>query len=155
MGIGPAFTLVCRDCETEADREAAMRIRFEVFVDEQGVPPELEADELDAAALHLLAVNGLVNGLDGEPVGTARVVDKGDGVAKIGRVAVRKAYRGLGVGEALMRRAINAAAARGMTTALLDAQLPVIPFYERLGFVAEGPIFDDAGIPHRRMTRLL
>ena len=151
MGFGPAFTLVCRDCETDSDRDAAMRIRFEVFVDEQGVPPDLEADEFDDAALHLLAVNDI----DGQPVGTARVVDKGSGIAKIGRVAVRKEYRGLGVGEALMRRAMAVAAARGMTTVLLDAQLPVIPFYERLGFVAEGPIFDDAGIPHRRMTRPL
>jgi predicted GNAT family N-acyltransferase len=145
------MALLCRDCETQDDRDAAMRIRFEVFVDEQGVPAELEADEFDEAALHLLAANSI----DGQPVGTARVLDKGGGVAKIGRVAVRKEYRGKGVGEALMRRAMEAARARGMTTAILDAQLPVIPFYERLGFVAEGPIFDDAGIPHRRMTRPL
>lgn len=145
------FSLTCRDCETDADRDAAMRIRFEVFVDEQGVPPELEPDEYDGDALHLLALDAA----NDEPAGTARVVDKGNGVAKIGRVAVRRLFRGRGVGAALMRRAMEAAAARGMTTAILDAQLPVIPFYERLGFVAEGPVFDDAGIPHRRMTRTL
>lgn len=149
MELPPA--LFCRDCETQDDRDAAMRIRFEVFVDEQGVPPELEADEHDAAALHLLALDAATRA----PVGTARVLDKGDGVAKIGRVAVRKEHRGRGVGEALMRRAMEAARAAGMTRAILDAQLPVIPFYEHLGFVAEGPIFDDAGIPHRRMTRSL
>ena len=145
------FTLLCRNCETDADRAEAMRIRVEVFVDEQGVPPELEPDEYDADALHLLAVNTDT----GEAVGTARIVDKGNGVAKIGRVAVEKSWRGRGIGEALMWYAMSAALAAGRTKAILDAQVPVIPFYERLGFVAEGPVFDDAGIPHRRMTRRL
>ena len=54
-----------------------------------------------------------------------------------------------------MRDALARAAARGFTVAILDAQVPVISFYERLGFAAEGPVFDDAGIPHRRMTRPL
>jgi predicted GNAT family N-acyltransferase len=143
--------LACRDCETQADRDAAMAIRFEVFVDEQRVPAELEPDAYDADAVHLLAINEHT----GEAIGTARIVDKGNGVAKIGRVAVRRAWRGHGVGEALMRRAINRAQAEAMTAVILDAQVPVIPFYERLGFVAEGPLFDDAGIPHRRMTRRL
>ncbi len=151
MLMEPLLTLVCRDCKTPSDREAAMRIRFEVFVDEQQVPPELEPDEYDTDALHLLAVNEST----GEVVGTARIVEKGSGVAKIGRVAVRKAWRGRGVGEALMRQAMTEAQAAGMTEAILDAQVPVIPFYERLGFVAEGPVFDDAGIPHRRMTQRL
>ena len=126
-----------------------MRIRLEVFVNEQGVPADLEPDEYDAEARHLLAVDEAT----GEAIGTARVVDKGSGVAKIGRVAVKKAWRGKGVGAALMRRAMEVARAMEMTTAILDAQVSVIPFYERLGFVAEGPVFDDAGIPHRRMTR--
>ncbi len=147
----PLLMLTCRDCETSSDRDAAMAIRFEVFVDEQRVPPELEPDEYDADAVHLLALDEHT----GEAIGTARVVDKGGGVAKVGRVAVRRTWRGHGVGEALMRRAMNRARAEGMTTVILDAQVPVIPFYERLGFVAEGPVFDDAGIPHRRMTRRL
>lgn len=125
-----------------------MAIRMKVFVDEQGVPPELEPDEFDANALHLLAANATT----GEAVGTARVVDKGNGVAKIGRVAVRQNARGRGVGQRLMDCALDHAARAGHTVAVLDAQVHVIAFYERLGFVAEGPIFDDAGIPHRRMT---
>jgi ElaA protein len=128
-----------------------MRIRFEVFVDEQKVPAELEPDEYDADALHLLATDPAT----GESVGTARVVEKPGGVAKIGRVAVRLPYRGRGVGDALMAAALEAARGRGLTLAMLDAQVPVIAFYERLGFTAEGPVFDDAGIPHRRMTRPL
>ena len=54
-----------------------------------------------------------------------------------------------------MACALDHAARASHTLAVLDAQVPVIPFYERLGFVAEGPVFDDAGIPHRRMTRPL
>ena len=147
----PRTDPVCRVCETDADRHAAMRIRFAVFVDEQRVSAELEPDEYDAVALHLLALDPRT----GEAVGTARVVDKGDGVAKIGRVAVLAPYRGIGAGRALMEFALERARRAGLTLAVLDAQVPVIPFYERLGFVAEGPVFDDAGIPHRRMTRPL
>ncbi len=140
-----------RLCAGEADRQAAMRIRLEVFVDEQQVPPELEPDEYDADALHLLTVDSQT----GDAVATARIVDKGNGLAKIGRVAVRKEWRGQRVGESLMRFALETATANGFTTAALDAQTYVIPFYERLGFVAEGPVFDDAGIPHRHMRRTL
>ena len=144
-------SFTCRVCETPADRDAAMAIRVAVFVDEQNVPPESEPDEFDENALHLLAENAA----SGEPVGTARVVDKGNGVAKIGRVAVHKSARGRGVGRALMVCALEHASRAGHAVAALDAQVQVIPFYERLGFVAEGPVFDDAGIPHRRMHRKL
>lgn len=149
MTLPASFT--CRVCETPADRDAAMAIRVEVFVDEQGVPPELEPDEFDEDALHLLAVDAAT----GVAMGTARVVDKGNRVAKIGRVAVRESARGRGVGQTLMACALDHAARAGHTLAVLDAQVHVIPFYERLDFVAEGPVFDDAGIPHRRMTRPL
>lgn len=143
--------IIHRLCASDADRAAAMQIRIEVFVDEQQVPPELEPDEYDADALHLLTVDAET----GAGIATARIVNKGDGLAKIGRVAVRKAGRGRGTGDALMRFALQTAVANGFTTAALDAQTYVIPFYERLGFVAEGPIFDDAGIPHRHMRRTL
>ncbi len=113
------------------------------------MPPELEPDEYDADALHLLAVTS-----SGEAVGTARIVDK-HGVAKIGRVAVLKEWRSAGVGKTLMLDVIERAKQAGFTSAMLDAQMTVIPFYEKLGFVAEGPVFDDAGIDHRRMTRPL
>ena len=141
-------TPIVRTCITAADRAEAMRIRFAVFVEEQRVPPELETDAYDVMAVHLLAVEEET----GEPIGTARIADMGGGIAKIGRVAVLTGYRGQGVGEALMREALNRARRTGHTVALLDAQIPVLGFYERLGFVAEGPVFDDAGIPHRRMT---
>jgi predicted GNAT family N-acyltransferase len=142
-------SLIIRPCATEEDRAAAMRIRVAVFVDEQNVAPDLEPDEYDADALHLLVIDRE----SGAAVGTARIVDKGNGVAKIGRVAIRREWRGKGIGDLLMRETLEAARAAGHTTAVLDAQTYVIPFYEKLGFTAEGPVFDDAGIPHRRMTR--
>jgi ElaA protein len=141
-------TPIVQICTTEAERAEAMRIRFAVFVEEQRVPAELEPDEYDVQAVHLLAVEEET----GDPIGTARLVDKGDGIAKIGRVAVLPGYRGKGVGDALMQAALDRARRTGHTIAILDAQLPVIGFYERLGFIAEGPVFDDAGIPHRRMS---
>ncbi|MES2464708.1 MAG: GNAT family N-acetyltransferase [Armatimonadota bacterium] len=142
---------IYRLCTDESDRRAAMQIRFEVFVDEQKVPPELEPDEYDAEALHLLTTVSET----GEAVATARIVDKGNGLAKIGRVAVREAWRGQQLGASLMRFALETSKVHGFTIAALDAQTYVIPFYERLGFVAEGPVFDDAGIPHRHMRRTL
>lgn len=121
-------------------------IRRTVFCEEQKVPEDLEMDEHDAAALHFLVFR------DGRPVATARLLEK-DGAAKIGRVAVLKDCRGEGLGVAVMNAAMTAARRMGLAPLVLDAQVQVIPFYERLGFVAEGPVFDDAGIPHRRMTR--
>ena len=137
-----------RLCQTEADRLAAMHIRFAVFVDEQNVPADLEPDEYDETARHFIAETR-----DGLCVGTLRVVDKGDGAAKIGRVAVLLPHRGLGVGDALMEAGEADAKAAGFTSAILDAQVSVIGFYEKRGYVASGPVFDDAGIDHRRMTR--
>lgn len=145
----PPGTIVIRAGGRAADIQKSLQVREAVFVAEQNVPAEIERDEYDAEALHLLAVDTDAN----EPVGTARIVDKGNGVAKIGRVAVLSAFRGLGVGDALMNAAIESARVLRFTTLMLDAQLPVIAFYERFGFVAQGDVFLDAGIEHRRMTR--
>lgn len=116
-------------------------IRREVFVEEQGVPIALELDALDNAARHLLAV---VDGVT--PVGTARLLEDGH----IGRMAVLCAWRGQGIGTSLLRHAVQLAQADGQS-AFLHAQCSAIPFYERLGFRAEGPVFLDAGIAHRLM----
>jgi formyltetrahydrofolate-dependent phosphoribosylglycinamide formyltransferase len=125
--------------------ECAFAIRKEVFCDEQAVPAELELDEYDAEAWHFLLF------VDGVPAAAARLLNKA-GAAKIGRVAVLKRYRGQGLGKRIMELSIHAARELRLAPIILDAQVPVIPFYERLGFVAEGDVFDDAGIPHRRMT---
>ena len=130
------------------DFPACAAIRRRVFIEEQNVPEELELDELDATAVHLLAVQ------DGRPVGTARLLIEGES-AKIGRVAVLPEMRGTRVGAALMRAALDELRARGVTKAKLGAQTHAIGFYEKLGFTVHGPEYDDAGIPHRDMSRSL
>lgn len=128
------------------DLAACHALRRAVFIDEQGIPEAEEWDDLDAAALHLLALD------DGTPVGTARLlVAKGTG--RIGRICVLSAHRGTGLGAALVREGIARLTAdprvRGIA---LSAQEYAIPFYERLGFVPRGHSYDDAGIPHRDMV---
>jgi len=119
-------------------------IRWKVFVEEQAVPPWEEIDEFDEDAEHFAVA------VDDVPVGTARIVDKGGGVGKIGRVAVLSEHRGNGFGQALMEHVIDRGFQR-FHTLILDAQMQVIPFYERLGFTAEGEIFLDCDIEHRLM----
>lgn len=135
-----------RAMDDEGLLACAFAIRKEVFCAEQNVPEELELDEYDAEAWHFLLF------VDGIAAATARLVVK-DGAAKIGRVAVLPAYRGHGLGRRIMELAMHAAKELRLHPMVLDAQLPVIPFYESLGFIAEGGVFDDAGIPHRRMTQ--
>ncbi len=124
----------------------ACALRFEVFVDEQGVPRELELDEFDPVAIHLVAI------LDDRVIGTLRLLEH-DGAAKIGRVAVRATLRRAGVGARLMQRAEAIAMARGFAEIVLHAQVAVAGFYRRLGYVEEGDLFDEAGIPHIAMRK--
>jgi predicted GNAT family N-acyltransferase len=142
-----------------ADREACFAVRKEVFVGEQGVPEDLEYDAYDADAVHVLAIRE-----DGVPLGTGRLLHGAAAVAKtgadasagcLGRLAVSRAARGLGVGAALVRAIEDAARARGLTAVDLHAQTRALGFYERLGYAAYGPEFPDAGIPHRAMRRAL
>jgi predicted GNAT family N-acyltransferase len=125
-------------------RERALAIRKRVFVGEQGVPEEIEMDRDDGRAIHFLAFNS------GKAVGTARLVIRQRG-AKIGRMAVLKNYRGKGIGTKLLRRAIVTARKQGAQKIYLHAQVPVIGFYEAMAFRCVGPVFKEAGIPHRKM----
>lgn len=133
-----------REATWRADQAAIRHVRQTVFIDEQAVPEPEEWDGRDADCTHLLAEDP-----HGQPIGTARFLAEG----KLGRMAVVKAWRGRGVGRALLARLIEIAEGRGLTRLELDAQVQAIPFYEPLGFRAEGPVFDDAGIPHRKMVR--
>ncbi|KUN39261.1 GNAT family N-acetyltransferase [Streptomyces longwoodensis] len=153
----PSYTV--RVVADLADREACFAVRKEVFVAEQGVPEEIEYDAYDAVAVHVLAVRE-----DGLPLGTGRLLHGeaalgrtgGDpSVGSLGRLAVSRAARGLGVGAALVRAVEDAARARGLAAVDLHAQTQALGFYERLGYVAYGPEFPDAGIPHRAMRRVL
>ena len=119
----------------------AQRIRFTVFVDEQRVPAEIEMDEHDATSIHALAFS------DGKAVGTGRLLLDGH----IGRMAVLKEWRGRGVGQALLRALIDAARRRGDTEVALNSQVHALGFYGAEGFRAEGPVYEEAGIPHQAM----
>ncbi len=130
------------------DLATCLAIRRAVFIEEQGVSEAEEVDGRDGAALHFLARAG------GEAIGTARVLIS-ENTGKIGRVAVLKSARGTGAGQLLVRAAVAEIAARGCAEAILGAQTSAIGFYERLGFVARGPAFMDAGIPHREMAAAL
>ena len=134
-----------KQISTGQAKARAFAIRMRVFVREQGVPAEIELDEDDAHAIHLLAF------ASGRAVGTARIVLKSHG-AKIGRMAVLKSYRRLGVGAKLLKHALAVSQQHGARRIYLHAQVPVIGFYEKLGFSCAGPVFDEAGIPHRKMV---
>jgi predicted GNAT family N-acyltransferase len=127
--------------EWEAAQEQAKRIRLLVFVEEQRVPADLEMDEYDAASLHALAY------ADGQAIGTGRLLPDGH----IGRMAVLKAWRGQGVGRAMLRRLIDAARRRGHREMALSAQVHALEFYRAEGFEPEGPVYEEAGIPHQAM----
>lgn len=134
-------TIEIREGDWEALGEAASEIRRRVFIEEQRVPQEEEWDGRDPECRHFLVL------YDDLPLGTARLLPD----AHIGRVAVLAQARGLGIGAALMRAAIEAARRDGHASVELAAQTHALAFYERLGFVAFGDEFLDAGISHRNM----
>ncbi len=130
--------------------QAIKKIRHEVFVVEQSVPAEEELDAFDAVSLHILVhIKHGNNTLC--PVATGRLLPDGH----IGRVAVLKPYRRMGIGGLVMTELEKQAGIQGLETIELDAQLQAIPFYERLGYCAFGNIFTDAGILHRKMRKKL
>ncbi|MFA0927509.1 GNAT family N-acetyltransferase [Pseudomonas syringae pv. tagetis] len=119
------------------------RIRDSVFIAEQSVPPELEWDAEDAGAVHFLAYEGEY------AVGTARLLPDGE----IGRLSVLKDWRGLKVGEALLRAVIHEAEQRGLKPLKLSAQVQAVEFYQRFGFLVISDEFLEAGLPHVDMLR--
>ena len=119
-------------------------VRNAVFIEEQNVPRELEWDGMDETSIHFMAETTA-----GDVIGTARLMPSG----QIGRMAVLIQQRGHGIGRRLLDRAISSARQRGMEEVFLHAQSHALEFYQKAGFVAAGEQFDEAGIPHRSMTR--
>lgn len=130
----------------DSDGAQLRALREQVFVVEQQVPAEDELDGLDAQALHVAARTS-----DGSVIGTARMTAQ----RTIGRMAVLREWRGRGAGGALLEHLVARARAHGHALARLNAQVHAIPFYEAHGFAACGDVFDEAGIPHRAMSRPL
>jgi predicted GNAT family N-acyltransferase len=134
----------------ENARGEASRIRFEVFVEEQGVPRDIELDERDAHCVHALAYE------HGKAVGTGRLLppeENAPAVAHIGRMAVLAEYRGRGIGSRILESLIDKARKRGEKQVALSAQVHAVEFYRSHGFQPMGEIYDDAGIPHRKMLQ--
>jgi len=138
-----------RLAEAAKDVEQCLRLRWRVFVEEQGVRPSDELDEHDRTdAVHALAT------LDGVPCGAGRFIFAGPGVAKIERMAVIDDVRGRGVGRAVLEFLEGEARRRGATKLALHAQVRAQGFYEQAGYTASGGVFDDGtGIPHVRMEK--
>lgn len=126
-------------------------IRKRVFIEEQGVPEEMELDEYDPVAWHALVY------LDSQCIGTARLVILNDGVGgiggigRVGRMAVLPKYRRQGHGGHLLAALLDQGKSQGITQFELHAQLSAIAFYEQFGFITQGAIYDEAGIAHRDM----
>ena len=124
------------------DAAALREVRTAVFIDEQGVPPEMEWDDLDERCAHVL-----VRDADGRAIGTGRLLPD----CKIGRMAVVQSARGQGVGAAIMQALLEIARERGDAEVELSAQTHALGFYKKFGFIAFGDEYLDVGIPHRSM----
>ena len=136
------FHVEIAEWSREEQRAALLDLRHTVFVQEQGVPEARDRDGLDVDCWHVLARDE-----SGQPIGCGRLTP----AHKIGRMAVLQAWRGQGVGVALLRELIGRARAQGWPDVALDAQVSALGFYEREGFVAYGDEFEDAGLQHRSM----
>ena len=119
-------------------------IRQTVFIDEQGVPAELEWDEHDVSCRHALALS-----LQGDAIACGRMVANGH----IGRIAVLPEWRGKYVGTAIMEAFLQYATSQHYPQVDVDAQVQAVPFYERFDFIVQGENFMDAGIPHIKMLK--
>jgi len=138
----PAFTI--REAIWPDDRRLLRQVREPVFVEEQGVPLEMEWDDDDVMAYHLIALDRQLR-----PIGTARLLGSG----QIGRMAVLPEWRRRGVGRALLSRLLEQAEAVGPPKLFLHAQTEAEGFYAKAGFTPVGKVFLEADIPHRKMVR--
>ncbi len=131
------------------DWQPIRTIRVAVFQQEQGVDAALEFDGKDDEAVQFLAY------LDDRPVGTARIRFLNRSTAKIERLAVLRDARKQGVGQQLMKAAIEFLSEKNISEIRIHAQEPVKEFYQALGFEIEGDRFQEAGIPHVKMSKRL
>jgi len=131
-------------------KDKAQPVRTQVFVQEQGIDAKDEWDAADTSAVHAVITNRF-----GHPLGTARLLEKSPVVAQIGRMAVVRVMRGSGLGGQLLNALVDIAKARGDKEVHLHAQCSVQAFYAREGFVPVGEPFDEVGIAHIEMRKVL
>jgi predicted GNAT family N-acyltransferase len=148
-----ADEMKCLPITTKDSLREALNIRMKVFVEEQGVPRDLELDEYDETPS---SCRHFIVGDDSGPIATGRWKEYEPGVAKMQRIAVLQPYRGMGVGRLLLQGMEEDARRSGYTESLLDAQCTAEAFYEKLGYVTESTEpFLDADILHVRMRKNL
>jgi len=143
------LTLTVRPARDAAEVKAAMDLRVRVFVDEQGVDPGEEVDELDEESLQIIGLD------DTGVIATCRVRELGAEEWKLERMVVDRRVRGLRVGGRLLTGAEGEARRRGARQMVLHAQRRAQPFYAAHGYAAEGDTFLDAEIEHVRMRKEL
>lgn len=134
--------IVIKQTSWRSDKQALTSIRRLVFIEEQKVPVDLEWDEKDTQAIHWLAFNEM-----NQPIGCARLVNH-----HIGRMAVLSAWRGKGVGQALLKAAVAQCQLAGEKQVTLSAQTHAISFYEQHGFNVVSDPYLDANIWHVDMV---
>ena len=130
----------------EQAQPVAGPLRFAIFVGEQNVPAGIELDDLDASCVHAVAFD-----IDNKAIGTGRLLPDGH----IGRMAVVKEWRRRGIGAEILETLMAEARKRGHAEVVLSAQLQAAEFYRSFGFVAEGKVYEDAGILHQQMRKKL
>ena len=135
--------------ETKEEIRGLRESRALVFVCEQGVPRDLEIDELDGDAIHIIGC------FNTQVVATGRLVLDTAVTGRIGRMAVLAAYRRSGIGTLILRALEKQAVSRGLKTIILNAQFQVVDFYVSNGYVQSGYPFIEAGIKHIQMTKQL
>lgn len=129
-------------------KSQVMPIRHEIFIKEQKVPEELEWDEFDQGALHAIIKK------DDEVIGAARLIIDNT-IARIGRMAIKREFRGQGIGQEMLEALVTKSLELDVSLIKLHAQVHAVSFYAKLGFVAHGEIFSEAGIDHVNMQKVL
>ena len=128
------------------DYSQAEKVRYIVFVEEQGVPYENEMDEYDEYAYHVVMF------VENEPIGCGRIYFTGES-SKLGRVAILAEHRRKGYAIKICDALINIAAAHEIKNIILHSQSYAVPLYEKLGFKCLGDEFLEENIPHFKMER--
>lgn len=135
--------------ESDSELKAALEVRKRVFVEEQGISEDIEIDDHENEALHMVVK-------DGERViGTARVLFLNNSQAKLERMAILKPFRRKGIGSRIIAFLNEELRSREVKQVVLHAQYPVVAFYKSCGFEISGSTFWEAGIKHIKMQRRL
>ena len=129
---------------------AATAVRQAVFVDELKIAAGMASDAEDASAITAVAVNRF-----DMPVATGRLLAHAPGVMKLSRLAVLQAVRGSGIGGQVLDALVQQAREQDVGAVLLHAQPSAVAFYVRAGFAPTGVAFEEAGLAHVEMQRIL